>query len=74
VYGTGYSELKHIICAHQAEECNHVLKTSFYPLTNILKVLDSNKSKAIPIQDWTGHEFSRRLRLSDFMTVDTRRW
>jgi len=29
------------------------------------------KGKAIPLQAWTGPEGSRRLRLSDFMTIGT---
>jgi len=28
-------------------------------------------SKAIPLQAWTDPEGSRRLRLTDFMTIDT---
>jgi hypothetical protein len=28
------------------------------------------KSKAIPLQAWTGPESSRRLRLPDFKTID----
>jgi hypothetical protein len=32
------------------------------------------KSKAIPLQAWTGPEGSRRLRLSDFKTIGTCRW
>jgi len=29
------------------------------------------KVEAIPLQDWTGPEGSRRLRLPDFKTIDT---
>jgi hypothetical protein len=29
------------------------------------------KGKAIPLQAWTSPEGSRRLRLPDFMTIDT---
>jgi hypothetical protein len=29
------------------------------------------KGKAFPLQVWTGPEGSRRLRLSDFMTIGT---
>jgi hypothetical protein len=29
------------------------------------------KSKAIPVQAWTGLEGSRRLRLPDFQTIST---
>ena len=29
------------------------------------------KGKAIPLQAWTGPEGSRRLRLTDFKTIDT---
>jgi hypothetical protein len=29
------------------------------------------KGKAIPLQAWTGHEGSRRLRLPDFKTFGT---
>jgi hypothetical protein len=32
------------------------------------------KGKAIPLQAWTGHEGSRRLRLPDFKTIGTWRW
>jgi hypothetical protein len=31
----------------------------------------TNKGKTIPLQAWTGPEGSRRLRFSDFKTVDT---
>jgi len=30
-----------------------------------------NVRKAIPLQAWTGPEGSRRLRLTDFKTIDT---
>ena len=30
-----------------------------------------NIGKAIPLQDWTGHEGFRRFRLPDFKTVGT---
>jgi hypothetical protein len=33
-----------------------------------------SKSKAIPLQAWTGPEDSRRLRLPDFKTIDTLMW
>ena len=33
--------------------------------------LEKLKSKAIPLQAWTGPEDSRRLRLSDFKTIGT---
>jgi len=33
--------------------------------------VEFNKDKAIPLQAWTGPEGSRRLRLSDFKTIDT---
>jgi hypothetical protein len=29
------------------------------------------KVKAVPLQAWTGPEFSRRLRLPDFKTIST---
>ena len=32
------------------------------------------KGKVIPLQAWTGHEGSRRLRFPDFKTVGTLRW
>ena len=32
------------------------------------------KSKAVPLQAWTGPEGSRRLRLPDFKTIGTWRW
>ena len=31
----------------------------------------ARKGKAIPLQAWTGPESSRRLRLTDFMTIGT---
>jgi len=37
------------------------------------KVKDKGK-KANPLQAWTGPEDSRRLRLSDFKTIGTRKW
>jgi len=33
-----------------------------------------HKGKAIPLQAWTSPEGSRRLRLPDFMAMDTWRW
>jgi hypothetical protein len=41
--------------------------------TRILKspFIPTGKGKAIPIQALTGPEDSRRLRLSDFMTIGT---
>jgi len=33
-----------------------------------------NKSKAIPMQAWTGSEVSRRLTITDFKTLDTLSW
>jgi hypothetical protein len=33
--------------------------------------LEVDKGKAIPLQDWTGPEGSRRLRLPDFKTIGT---
>jgi hypothetical protein len=32
------------------------------------------KFKGIPLQVWTGSEGFRRMRLSDFETVGTRKW
>ena len=40
---------------------------------NLLSIW-TGKGKAIPLQAWTGPEGSRRLRLPDFMTIDTWRW
>jgi hypothetical protein len=37
----------------------------------LLHVYGKGKSKAIPLQAWTGPEGSRRLRLPDFKTVGT---
>jgi hypothetical protein len=34
-------------------------------------IFTSVKSKAIPLQAWTGSEVSRRLRLPDFKTIGT---
>jgi len=36
-----------------------------------LRHKDKGKGKAIPLQTWTGLEFSRRLRLPDFKTICT---
>ena len=51
----------------------HVSRIRVKPLT--LRLLMSYiyiyKSKAIPLQAWTGPEGSRRLRLPDFKTVGT---
>jgi hypothetical protein len=35
------------------------------------KVITTVKSKAIPLQAWTGPEGSKRLRLPDFKTIGT---
>jgi hypothetical protein len=32
------------------------------------------KGKAIPVQNWTGPEGSRRFTFPDFKTIGTRRW
>ena len=37
----------------------------------MMKEDDKGKDKATPLQAWTGHENSRRLRLPDFKTVGT---
>jgi len=42
------------------------MKRAKYEINN-----NNNKSKAIPLQAWTGPENSRRLRLPDFKTVGT---
>ena len=34
-------------------------------------MLGKGKGKAIPLQAWTGPEGFRRLRLTDFNTIDT---
>jgi hypothetical protein len=47
---------------------------NFQDISNNLMYTESvfdNKSKAIPLQAWTGPEGSRRLRLPDFKTVST---
>jgi len=36
-------------------------------------IYSKGKGKAIPLQAWTGAEGSKRLRLSDFKTIGTRR-
>jgi hypothetical protein len=36
--------------------------------------MQSVKSKAVPLQAWTGPEGSRRLRLTDFKTIGISRW
>jgi hypothetical protein len=38
------------------------------------KTTQKKKSKAIPLQAWTGSEDSKNLRLSDFKTIGTSRW
>jgi len=38
---------------------------------NIISIKGKGKSKAIPLQDWTGLVGSRRLRLPDFKTLGT---
>jgi hypothetical protein len=45
-------------------------------LTGIHKQKDrgKGKGKAIPLQAWTGPEYSRRLRLPDFKTIATLKW
>jgi len=35
------------------------------------RVKVKGKGKAIPLQAWTGPEGSRRLKLPDFVTIDT---
>jgi len=37
-------------------------------------IKEKAKGKAIPFKTWTGPKGSRRLRLSDFKTIGTRRW
>jgi len=39
-----------------------------------IECLVKRKGKAIPLQAWTGPEGSRRLRLPDFKTIDTRKY
>jgi len=41
------------------------------PSTALLCSVKKVKSKAIPLQAWTGPEGSRRLRLPDFETIGT---
>jgi len=48
--------------------------TMFIIMTTNAHIISKGKGKAIPLQAWTGPEGSRRLRLPDFKTVDTRRW
>jgi hypothetical protein len=38
---------------------------------NLQIYLGKGKGKAIPLQAWTGHKDSRRLRLPDFKTIGT---
>jgi hypothetical protein len=40
----------------------------------ITEVKGKGKSKAIPLEAWTGPKGSRRMRLSDFKTIGTWRW
>jgi hypothetical protein len=43
-------------------------------LLTLDKFTCKGKGKAIPVKTWTGPEGSRRLRPTDFKTIDTRRW
>jgi hypothetical protein len=56
------------------QRCNLKHQTRF-PLkerkTEHVIKMGKGKGKAIPLQVWTGPEGSRRLRLPDFMTIDT---
>ena len=48
---------------------------SMQPIKSLVLTCSSNKAgTAVPLQDWTGPEGFRRLRLPDFKTIDTYRW
>ena len=51
---------------------NHSFK--LFPFHFIIKILCKSKSKAIPLQAWTGPEGSRRLRLPYFKKIGTCKW
>jgi len=51
--------------------CEYV---GMYVHKDIIIYADKGKFKAIPLQAWTDPEGSRRLRLPDFKTINTRRW
>jgi len=48
-----------------------VKKVSTYPAVQAQKGTRGVKGTTIPLQAWTDHEGSRRLRLSDFKTIGT---
>ena len=57
-----------LVGRHDTKICNIYIKLFTHRHINVkVKV----KSKAIPLQAWTGPEGTRRLSLPDFKTVDT---
>jgi hypothetical protein len=44
------------------------------PLDGSPSAISNWEKKAIPLQAWTGPECTRRVRLSDFKTIGTRKW
>ena len=59
-------------CVLQTNTTQYKKKTVCVGCTEITLVMC--KSKAIPLQAWTGPEGSRRLRLPDFKTIGIWRW
>jgi hypothetical protein len=53
----------------------NVTKTEVWPYTPLFHNYEckgkKSRGKSIPLQDWTGTESSRRLRLPDFKTLGT---
>jgi len=60
----------HITVCQQTPSFRNTVQQHF---TSIVKIFVC-KSKASPLQAWTGLEGSRRLRLPDFKTVGSWRW
>jgi len=45
------------------------LNAELNPICHFLALLSKSKSKAVPLQAWTGPEVSRKLRLPHFVTT-----
>jgi len=54
-----------------AEVCRCGHRASCLTFSKIVKSRKKCKGKAIPVEDWTDPEGSRRLRFPDFMTIGT---
>ena len=46
----------------------------YFLLLLLLVIKQQGKSKAIPVQAYSGPEGSRKLKILDFKTMGTRRW